>query len=167
MSMIDRLFERMLAMYGDRFAKMWGGVDPASMKDVWGRELADLTNEEWRRGVAALSDMDWPPSLPEFKKACRVQLDYEAAFNEAANRFGGKDFSDPSIYWAALAVGAEVRTQPYQRMKSRWVAALDDARRNPRGPIPKATVTVLADKGAKPVEDVAVIRERVLAQYRK
>lgn len=130
--LIERLFDRLSAMYGARFADMWRGIDPAAMKRVWAEELSDCSREELARGVAACRTRDWPPTLPEFLKLCRPALDYERAFLEAIeqmrNRESGADaWSDPAVYWAAAHVGSDLTKYPYQAVAKRWQAALDES----------------------------------------
>lgn len=132
MSWIEKLFERLSAYYGARFADMWRGCDLEGVKQVWATELGDCTREEIARGVAACRTRDWPPTLPEFLKLCRPAIDYERAFLEAIDqmrkREHGEDvWSSPAVFWAACKLGGDLRAHPYQAIKGRWHAALDDA----------------------------------------
>lgn len=68
---IDRLFERLLATYGNDWTARWAGNDPALIKTAWAHELAAYTNHleciAW-----ALENL--PPRAPnaiEFKQLCR------------------------------------------------------------------------------------------------
>ena len=75
----------------------------------------------------------WPPTLPEFLNLCRPPFDYEAAYHHAGEQVRLRAYqcdrwNSPAIYWAASELGNDLR-EPYQRMKGRWAAAVDAARR--------------------------------------
>lgn len=138
---IDRIFERLLAMYGRKFADMWGCVDTASLKSTWAEALSDLKPEEISRGLAACLTREWPPTLPEFRGLCRTVVSYETAFTEAAMRWPSREgWTDPANYWAAACFGRDIGILPYASIKARWKDALDRARANPR-PIPEPVET--------------------------
>jgi len=137
-SLVDRLFARLGAFYGARFADMWRDADPVELKRVWAEELAGFSPEELARGIDGCRTRDWPPTLPEFLRLCRPALDYEAAFCEAAEqmyrRQQGEDrWSDPAIYWAATWMGRDVMAVPYAVAKARWCANLNRALQAIRG----------------------------------
>jgi hypothetical protein len=129
---IERLFARLSAFYGSKFADMWRGCDLQAVKAVWAAELAGYSPEELARGIAACRMRDWPPTLPEFMKACRPALDYERAFHEAVEqmrrRETGEDvWSNPAVFWAAIRLGNDLLAHPYAALKARWQEALDEA----------------------------------------
>ncbi len=70
-SWVERLFAVMAAHYGARFADAWHGADPEEMKAAWAQKLAGLTAEQIRRGIDALDQCKFPPTLPEFIALCR------------------------------------------------------------------------------------------------
>lgn len=132
LSWIEKLFERLSAYYGARFADMWRGCDLEGVKQVWAMELGDCTRAEIARGVSACKTRDWPPTLPEFLKLCRPAIDYERAFLEAVEQMrrretGADAWSTPAVFWAAVKVGGDLRAHPYQAIKGRWQAALDES----------------------------------------
>lgn len=138
MSLVERVFGRMAAFYGARFADMWRDIDPAELKRIWAEELAGFTADELARGIDGCRTRDWPPTLPEFIRLCRPALDYEAAFCEAAEqmyrRQQGEDrWSDPAIYWAASWMGRDVMALAYDTARARWRANLDRALQAIRG----------------------------------
>lgn len=138
MSLVDRLFARLGAFYGARFADMWRDADPVELKRIWAEELAGFTPEEIARGIDGCRTRDWPPTLPEFLRLCRPALDYEAAFCEAAEqmyrRQQGEDrWSDAAIYWAATWMGRDVMALSYDAARARWRALLDRALQAIRG----------------------------------
>lgn len=140
---IDRLFDRMAAMYGARFADMWGGLDLSSVKSVWREELSDMSPDEISRGVAACRTRDWPPTLPEFVKLCRPAIDYERAFSEAVKQMQLRksdcdQWSNPVVFWAAASIGSDLSNLPYSALKARWQNALDEAAEKVRsGQLPR------------------------------
>lgn len=103
---VERIFQRLAAMYGRKFADAWNGVPQASVKAVWQEGLAGYSPDEIRRGLAECMKRDWPPTLPEFLKMCRPAMDYEAAYVEACEQInkrkhGNDKWSHPAIFWAA------------------------------------------------------------------
>lgn len=70
---IDRLFSRLHAMYGSKFAAMWQGTDPHEVKAVWAEELAGFREmpECLKAALQSFNESEWPPTLPQFLKACR------------------------------------------------------------------------------------------------
>lgn len=132
MSLVERIFTRMVGFYGARFADMWREADPAELKRIWAEELAGYAPSEIARGIEGCRTRDWPPTLPEFLKLCRPPIDYEAAFCEAAEQMywrqqGDDRWSDPAIYWAASRMGRDVMACAYESVKGRWKALLDRA----------------------------------------
>lgn len=131
-SWIERIFQRLTAFYGSRFADMWRGCDLDAVKSIWAQELAGFTKDELAAGIAACRNLEWPPTLPTFMKLCRPALDYERAFLEAVEQMrkretGDDRWSTPAIYWAAVKLGSDLSAYPYQSIKGRWQAALDEA----------------------------------------
>lgn len=127
---VDRIFARLSAMYGARFADMWAGLDLAMVKAAWSEDLGDLSAEEITRGVTACKLRTWPPTLPEFLALCRPALDPEQAFSEAvqqlARRDQGRDkWSHPAVYWSAATIGSfDLRNASWSSIKARWSRVL-------------------------------------------
>lgn len=170
---IDRIFERLLAMYGRKFADMWGCVETGSLKATWAEALADLKPEEISRGLSACLTREWPPTLPEFRGLCRTVVSYETAFTEAAMRWPSREgWTDPAHYWAAACFGRDIGILPYASIKARWKDALDRARENPR-PIPepvKPEFRVSVDRGLTPEQEREIslrTSAKVMAMWRE
>lgn len=130
-SWIDALFAKMLALYGNKFADMWRESSMQSIKSVWAQELSKLTREEIARGANALITQDWPPTLPQFIKLCRVEINPLTAYYEAVNGAVARDkgemghWSHPAVFWAMVTVGAfDLKNQTYTQIKSRWESCL-------------------------------------------
>lgn len=128
---VERLFERMLLEYGKRFADQWAQADMDKLIAYWSQELAGYSGNELKRGLDALSQRDWPPTLPEFKRMCRPRVDPVKAYYEAVAgvqaRFAGEHgmWSHPAIYWAAMPMATELQQQAYSAVRARWEALLD------------------------------------------
>ncbi|WP_312165889.1 hypothetical protein [Massilia timonae] len=128
---VERLFERMLLEYGKRFADQWAQADMDKLIGYWAQELSGFSGNELKRGLDALSQRDWPPTLPEFKRLCRPRVDPVAAYYEAVTgvqaRFANEHgkWTHPAIYWAAMPMASELQQQPYSAVKARWEASLD------------------------------------------
>ncbi len=78
-ALVDRLFQRFMAAYGaQKVTVMWRDIpgDQAeaikSVKVLWGRKLAEFHQEVILGALDATIDSGnpWPPTLPEFVKAC-------------------------------------------------------------------------------------------------
>ena len=135
-SWIDRLFERMSAYYGSRFADAWRGTDASVVKRVWAEALGAYSANEIKRGVDSLNGCKWPPTLPEFLLLCRPEADPKADWIEACEqmriRLEGRQadrWSRPKVYWAAVKIGDyDLRSLGWDAIKTRWLAALNTAR---------------------------------------
>lgn len=131
-SWVEALFDKMSLSYGKKFVDQWGGVDPKKLKDHWAEQLAVMSRTELSRGYRALETREWPPTLPEFKKLCRPEINIDAAVTEAVEqivlRTQGKDqWSHPAIYWAAQKVGYfEMTTLTHAQLRVRFASILDD-----------------------------------------
>lgn len=131
---INGLFKELVGLYGASFTRQWQALDPEEMKRIWLRELADFTSEEISRGLQACRAREFPPTVPEFRNLCRPPpLDAEAAFFEAARLWPSRvGWSDPAIYWAAQAIGNDVKRLGYPAIKARWKLAYERARARPQ-----------------------------------
>ena len=132
---VDELFVQFGARYGERLARMWGGQSLAVVKRVWRDELAGYGREDLERGLMACRARDYPPSLPEFLRMCRPELDAEVAYHEAVEqmvlRAEGRDrWSSPVVYWAAVRIGGDLQSTPWPTIRKRWSAALEQAERD-------------------------------------
>lgn len=132
MPWIERIFERLSAYYGARFADMWRGCDLEGVKKIWSDELGEFTKNEIAQGVKSCRAREWPPTLPEFLKLCRPELDYERAYLHAVEQMrkresGDDEWNNAAIFYAARKIGNDLRNNPYQSIKTRWHSALDEA----------------------------------------
>lgn len=173
------LWDKLDALYPQKWASHFRTAEKVAVWErTWAESFAEdgVTGDEVRVALKALrcgpAASDWPPSYPEFIRACRPPLDYEATFAEAAeqlalrHRDGSDSWSSPAVFWAATRIGGDVRALPYPVMKGRWIAALDVAVRKVRAgelpaEVPAAALALPAPADATvPVE---VARERAAA----
>ncbi|SDH26038.1 hypothetical protein SAMN05428952_100931 [Nitrosomonas sp. Nm132] len=177
-SPIEYLFDKLDMLYPNRWRGQFKSPeDHENWCQCWGEELDErnVTFDEVKRGLARCIELyDWPPSFPEFLKACRPALDYETAFHEAVEqmraRSEGKDrWSNPAIYWAAAKLGGDIMNTVYINVKGRWKAALDEAIHNvatgisPRE-VPKRPVLIEYNKPSNIKSEVA---QRELEKMKK
>lgn len=135
-ALIDHLFNKLDGLYPHRWRSAFANQHAiANWRQAWAEGFAEdgLTMVEIKRGIAECRRMfDWPPSFAEFVKACRPMLDYERAYIESIEQMrkrqtGADEWSLPAIYWAAVKLGSDLSAYPYNAIKGRWKAALDDA----------------------------------------
>jgi hypothetical protein len=146
LSLMDHLFNRLDGYYPNRWRAAFADDNAIqNWREAWADAFAEegLTPDEIRVGIAQCRRMfDWPPSFPEFIKACRPAMDYERAFIEAVEqqrlRQTGKDkWSSPAIYWASTTLGNDIQSHMYSAISKRWAAAVDMAREKiKRGDLP-------------------------------
>lgn len=128
------LFGEFSGIYGpvkwsEKF-KSQGAID--QWQKTWASSMSahNLSRDEIATGVAACKDrIDWPPSFPEFKNACRPRIDFHSAFIEAARQLGRREFgedawSHPAIYWAAVSMSSEIKTSSWEKLEKRWTTVL-------------------------------------------
>lgn len=129
---IESLFSKMLFEYGKKFSDQWGGADPEGLKLHWAQRLAGLSNDELKRGVAALSGREWPPTLPEFIKLCRPSVDATVAYYEAVNGVNARErgemgeWTHPAIFWASAKMAYDLKNLSYATVKARWERMLQE-----------------------------------------
>lgn len=161
-SWVDSLFSKMAALYGNKFLDMWRDLDLVSIKTIWAQELGKLSREELVRGVNALSAQEWPPTLPQFLKLCRVTIDPLAAYYQAVNGVVARErgemgeWGHPAIFWASVRVGAfDLKNHSHSAIKARWEEALHQELMNGEWePIPAAMIALPAPP-AKVSKEVA------------
>ncbi len=141
LTMMDRLFNRLDGSYPHKWRSAFANAQAIqNWREAWAEAFDEegLTLDEVKAGIVTCRKLyDWPPSLPEFLKACRPAIDPERAFIEATEqmrlRDAGKDrWSSPVVYWAAASIGQDLRNFPYQAISKRWAAALDFAEKRIR-----------------------------------
>jgi hypothetical protein len=130
---IERLFDRMISLYGNKFLDMWRDIDLQGVKQTWAHELGKLSRDDVARGANALSQQEWPPTLPQFISLCKVKINALSGYYEAINGLAARErgeigeWSHPAIFWASVKVGAfDLKNQGYAAIKGRWEAAFEE-----------------------------------------
>lgn len=129
---VRALFEDMSLSYGKKFTDQWGELDSEKMETHWCKHLTGFTPREFKRGLAAMENCAWPPSLPEFKKLCRPPLDSTVAYYEALAGVEARNkgevgvWTHPAIFWAAMPLSFDLTHQTFSAMKGRWEKALNE-----------------------------------------
>ena len=72
-SWITSLFNRLSAMYGNRFTDMWRGIDHDMIKKTWAEALVRFSPDSLKHALEACLDRQYPPTLPEFIDLCRAR----------------------------------------------------------------------------------------------
>jgi hypothetical protein len=127
---VERLFARMAALYGSKFADQWAGINPADVKKCWAEEIAAYPMQQIAAAVNALTTKNWPPTLPEFLELIRAQ---RPALNTAAHNptksVDAVDTQAPDVLaakarcMASMARGFSASTPAWAyRAKRRWLA---------------------------------------------
>lgn len=129
--LIEKLFDDMLLSFGKRFVDQWSAAEPSKLVDHWAEKLTGYTPREFKQGVAALEGLEWPPTLNQFKKLCRPDVDLTTAYYEALAGLESRakaemgSWSHPAVYWAAQTLRQDLQMQSYSAMKGRWEAELN------------------------------------------
>lgn len=134
-SLMAHLFNRLNGTYPNKWRMNFR--DNQAIEDweqAWAEAFDDegITPQDVALGIKNCRHMyEWPPSLPEFLRACRPHLEPDVSFFEAvremAKRAKGEtgDWSHPAIYYAAVMIGQyDLFNGNYQTLGNRWKAAL-------------------------------------------
>ncbi|MDE3023876.1 MAG: hypothetical protein KGI54_18825, partial [Pseudomonadota bacterium] len=100
---------------------------------TWSEGLAGLTTLEIQTGLQSSLNVEWPPSLPQFRNLCKPLPDYESLFNEACRECGKhaalRKWTSRMAYHAANVFGHfELKNATWSAAKSRWTKIIDELR---------------------------------------
>ncbi|KAA1286949.1 replication protein P [Alcaligenes faecalis] len=134
-SLMDHLYNRLNGIYPNKFRSNFKDVQAIQdWKDAWAEAFDEegIVPQDVALGIKNCRRMfDWPPSLPEFLRACRPHLEADVAFFEAVRGMQARargevgTWSHPAIFHAAIAVGQyDMMNQAYQQLENRWSKAL-------------------------------------------
>lgn len=72
-TVVDRLFQRLGAMYGRQWFDLWAGAPISEVKAEWALSLQGFDVETIRLALESLKTegKQYPPNLPEFVHLCR------------------------------------------------------------------------------------------------
>ena len=130
---MDHLFNRLDGSYPNRWRAAFANAQAIqNWREAWSEAFSEegVTTQDISNAIRSCRKMyDWPPSLPEFLKACKPNIDNETAFYEAVQQMVKRatnedQWSHPAIYWAAVQMGTDLNNNPYALVKNRWIRAL-------------------------------------------
>ncbi|HFD86888.1 MAG TPA: hypothetical protein ENJ35_04335 [Gammaproteobacteria bacterium] len=81
---VAALFRKFQARYGHKWTSSIEGIERTEVAE-WSEGLAGYTPDEIKHGLDTWSGV-WPPSLPEFKAACRSLADNKNLVGSNAHR---------------------------------------------------------------------------------
>ncbi|WP_439891579.1 replication protein P [Ralstonia sp. 25C] len=146
-SWMDHLYNRLDGAYPGVWRQRFQSEQAiANWRESWVEafEEAGLSPDEVRTGLKfCRAHCDWPPSAAEFIKACRPEINVDAAMAEACLqlrlRAEGLDvWSHPAVYWAATRVGQfDMLNQSLDALRNRFAAALAEVMCGEVMPVPK------------------------------
>lgn len=74
---VERLFFRLQVRYGNRWTRMWEGIDPAAIKADWEEELGPLFSRAPEAIAYGLEHLpENPPTSDQFKAICQRAPDH-------------------------------------------------------------------------------------------
>lgn len=166
---IEWLFDKMLSKWGKQFVDRWAIIDADKLLLDWAKALGGLTELEFRRGVAKLDSFDWPPSQPEFLKACRPEVDPLTAYYEAIEGARSRErgevgtWSHPAIFWASVRVSTfDLMSLSYSQIKGRWESSLAmELAKGNWEPIPSPTLMLQHNKTKISREDAGKVLSKL------
>ncbi|MBN3758174.1 hypothetical protein G3N95_35025 [Paraburkholderia sp. Tr-20389] len=157
---INWLFGQLHGMFGNKFLDGWrsghviDGKDTGieNMKAIWADRIRanGLRLSDVRKGIEGAERLRWPPTWGEFIELCKPSICVDAALYEAIQqmqaRQKGKDrWSNPAIYWAAVAVGEyDVMRLTFSQLKPRFEIALRKVLASEVLPVPERFPTLVA-----------------------
>jgi hypothetical protein len=128
---VARLFERMRGQMGAKLADLLAGANIDVVQQEWAAGLAGFSREELSRGLSAVRQRRFAPTLGEFLQLCRPALDPEYAFLEAQDGLRARAVGElgvwthPAVWRAASAMSFDVKNGTFQQLRKRWERALE------------------------------------------
>lgn len=170
----------MAATYGARFADLWRGAKIDDVKRQWGVELARLTSAQMKAGRETMTDLERPPTLPEFMAHCRrarleavastaPQIEHNPSFTPEKAEQGMQKIRSAAARVVKKVLTAEWAFKLLMRGKTdsgkpipfEVVKCASDAISSPAG---KEVIDQCADAELK--AEYAVIRQTIVDNYR-
>jgi hypothetical protein len=71
---IERIFNRLSAIYGSEFTHKWSDVDNDEMKRTWASILGGFSAEDVAMAIKACHSLPKAPNAPEFAALCRQHM---------------------------------------------------------------------------------------------
>ncbi|WP_224031179.1 hypothetical protein [Paraburkholderia caribensis] len=154
------LFGQLHGMFGNKLLDGWrsghviDGKDTGieNMKAIWADRIRanGLRISDVRRGLEGAERLKWPPTWGEFIELCKPSICVDAALYEAiqqmqARQKGLDRWSNPAIYWAAIAVGEyDVMRLTFSQLKPRFEIELRKVLNSEILPVPERFPTLTA-----------------------
>lgn len=120
-------------------------------------ELEKINPKDIKGGLAAIrTKYEKPPSLAQFLKACKPEVDPFVLYCEAvagvSERKQGKPgkWSHPAVYWAAMPLSFDLATQTYAQVSGRFYQALNEEMSKMEWPPIPEPVLALPEPGKSP-----------------
>ena len=174
--LIERLWLRMVEMFGHRWTTSFGDNPRKLAGETWAMGLAGLTPDQIAAGISAcMASADpWPPTLPEFRAMC-LQIPSMATVRSDLVRTNAERLPFTRLVWQKLDTWAFSRLDTERADRLLREAYADAREAVMRGhPMPEAPVELEAPKDApkKASPDVAAryidqIRDFLVADDRK
>ncbi len=140
------VLQAMDAMYGDSFRRKWSGTE-----SNWSRPekfivalqigLSGLTAEDIQRGLHAMLNKPYAPTIPEFRVWCLQWVNHETLYHFAIAQWiehekfdGSEDWashgqagvSDRVVFWAAVELKDHLKLgTEWAKIKNIWTAKID------------------------------------------
>jgi len=115
---ISALFKKFQARYGHKWTSAIEGIEETAVNE-WSVGLSGVTGDEIRKGLEVWTE-SWPPSLPEFKVACK---------NAGVNEFGldyVPEYYRPQIKENSRLLSSKQRDANREKSKE-YIQAMKDA----------------------------------------
>lgn len=176
---VEKLFSKMTAFYGSRFASMWAGADVLEVQKAWAIELGKLSREQLKAGSESLSALPKPPTLPEFVALCR-QARSEQASSAAPQLFYAPRASEETVNANMRTLRPAISRIMTRVPTAEWAfklvlrGATESGGALPYGVLKCATDAITSPAGARAVEDAdpavrdqyAALRQKTIDDYR-
>ncbi len=137
---VDRLFARLIAVYGMAFMRQYEGLQADDVKAMWAQELANF--KTWPDAITYALDMlpERAPNVIEFRNICRRAPRPEQPRIEAPP-------ADPAVVEAGLAQLDEIKKQMPSSEGIEWAHRI--MRRYQMGERPSATSVKFAQQALR------------------
>ena len=120
---VERLFERLIATYGNEFASNWATSNIANVKSAWAYELAGHANNLGAIAYALENLPERAPNLIQFRNICRLAPQKDVPRLETPK-------ADPAI---VAMIAAKLSAPSVKAPPKQWAINIMD---NPKGRSP-------------------------------
>tara|TARA_R110000822_G_scaffold301108_1_gene424801 strand:+ start:18403 stop:19116 length:714 start_codon:yes stop_codon:yes gene_type:complete len=173
-SLMDHLFNRLDGLYPGKWKRDFPNQQAI---DNWQIAWSEAFEDEGIRPIDIKAGLkvcrakyDWPPSCPEFVKACRPSVDHVVAYHEAIAGMQARAkgemgrWTHPAIFWAAASMTYDLLEQSYGQVKTQWgQAMMEQMSKSEWAEIPKPMLALPAPGKTKTDREQA---DKMLKQYK-